>query len=95
MKFCITGKETKMDNNLSKFETGVSNMPKITCAVCGSPNVKGYFNPRKETWIINCPDCGIFMERPDVSEKTELENEVDILNSYEKLRHQVNKSKEN
>jgi hypothetical protein len=35
------------------------------------------------------------MERPDVSEKTELENEVDILNSYEKLRHQVNKSKEN
>lgn len=45
-------------------------------------------------WRITCPDCGVFMERPDVSEKTELENEVDILNSYEKLRYQVDKSKE-
>lgn len=40
------------------------------------------------------PDCGVFMERSDVSEKTELENEVNILNSYEKLRYQVDKSKE-
>lgn len=83
-----------MNNNLSKFETGVSNIPKITCAACGGPNVKGYYDYRKEAWIISCPDCGVFMERPDVSEKTELENEVDILNSYEKLRYQVNKSKE-
>lgn len=82
-----------MNNNLSKFETGVSNMPRITCAVCGSPNVTGRYSSGG-TWIITCPDCGVFMERPDVSEKTELENEVDILNSYEKLRYQVNKTKE-
>lgn len=69
-------------------------MPRITCAACGSPNVKGYRDDRKGTWVISCPDCGVFMERPDVLEKTELENEVDILNSYEKLRYRVNKSKE-
>ena len=69
-------------------------MPKITCAACGNSNVKGHYDYIKRAWIISCPDCGIFMERPDVPEKTELENEVDILNSYEKLRYQVNKSKE-
>lgn len=88
------GIQNTMDN-LSKFETKINNMPNITCAACGSPNVKGHFDPRKRAWIISCPDCGVFMERPDVSEKTDLENEVDILNSYEKLRYQVNKSKEN
>lgn len=81
--------------NLSRFETNVSNILKITCAACGSSNVSGHYDPRKRAWIITCHDCGIFMERPDVSEKTDLENEVDILNSYEKLRYQVNKSKEN
>lgn len=81
-------------DNLSKFETGVSRIPKITCAVCGSSNVKGHYNPRNGSWEISCPDCGVSIERPDISENTELENEVDILNSYEKLRHQVNKSKE-
>lgn len=35
------------------------------------------------------------MRRTDVPEKTDLENAVDILNSYEKLRYRVNKSKEN
>lgn len=84
-----------MSDNLSKFETKVSNILKITCAACGSPNVSGHYDPRKRAWIITCHDCGVFMERPDVSEKTELENEVDILNSYEKLRYQVNKTKEN
>lgn len=81
-----------MDNDLSKFETRVSDMPKITCAVCGSPNVTGHYSGGM--WRITCPDCGVFMERSDVSEKTELENEVNILNSYEKLRYQVDKSKE-
>ena len=81
-----------MNNHLSKFETGVSNMSKITCAVCGSPNVTGHYSAGM--WRITCPDCGVFMERSDVSEKTDLENEVDILNSYEKLRYQVDKSKE-
>jgi len=94
-----------MNRDLSKFEPpkakpdGLTKklfgMPKITCAACGSPNVKGHYDYRKEAWIISCPDCGVFVERPDISEKTELENEVDILNSYEKLRYQVNKSKEN
>ena len=83
-----------MNNNLSRFETQVSNMPKITCAACGSPNVRGHYDHIKKTWSINCPDGGVFMERPDVSEKSELENEAAILNSYEKLRYQVNKSKE-
>ena len=67
-------------------------MPRITCAACGSSNVTGYYSSGK--WIITCPDCGVFMERPDIPSKTELENEVDILNSYEKLRYRVNKSKE-
>lgn len=91
-----------MHRDLSKFEPPKAEpdehikelfgMPKITCAVCGSPNVKGHYSGGM--WKITCPDCGVFMERPDVSEKTELENEVDILNSYEKLRYQVDKSKE-
>lgn len=67
-------------------------MEKITCAVCGSPNVKGHFTG--SSWEISCPDCGVSIERPDIPENTELENEVDILNSYERIRHQVNKSKE-
>lgn len=81
-----------INNNLSKFETGVSRTPKITCAACGSPNVTGHFSGG--AWEISCPDCGVFMRRTDIPEKTDLENEVDILNSYEKLRYQVNKSKE-
>lgn len=72
----------------------VKAMPKITCAACGGGNVRGYYDFRNKTWNISCPDCGTSMERPDVSDMTELENEVDILNSYEILRHQVNKSKE-
>ncbi len=91
-----------MNRDLSKFEPpktepdGLTKklfgLPKITCAVCGSPNVKGHFSG--DSWEISCPDCGVSIERPDIPEDTELENEVDILNSYEKLRHQVNKSKE-
>ena len=88
-----------MNRDLSKFEPpktepdGLTKklfgMPKFTCAVCGSSNVKGHFSDG--AWEISCSDCGVFMRRPDVSEKTDLENEVDILNSYEKLRYQVNK----
>ena len=81
-------------DNLSRFETNVSSILKITCAACGSSNVSGHYDPRKRAWIISCPDCGVSIERPDIPEDTELENEVDILNSYEKLRYQVNKSKE-
>lgn len=91
-----------MNRDLSKFEPTKTEpdgytkklfgMPRITCAACGSINVRGHYSSGK--WIIACPDCGVSMERPDVSEKTELENEVDILNSYEKLRYKVNKSKE-
>lgn len=91
-----------MNRDLSKFEPpktqpdGLTKqlfgMPKITCAVCGSPKVRGHY--RSGTWSIECPDCGVSIERPDVCDDTELENEVDILNSYEKLRYRVNKSKE-
>ena len=84
-----------MKRESAKIETNVSNILKITCAACGSSNVSGHYDPRKRAWIITCHDCGVFMERPDVPEKTDLENEVDILNSYEKLCYQVNKSKEN
>ena len=91
-----------MNRDLSKFEPpkaepdGLTKklfgMPKITCAVCGSQNVKGHFSG--SSWEISCPDCGVSIERPDIPEDTELENEVDILNSYERIRYQVNKSKE-
>ena len=83
-----------MNHDSSKFETKVSNILKITCAACGSSNVSGHYDPRKKAWSITCHDCGVSIERPDIPENTELENEVDILNSYEKLRYQVNKSKE-
>jgi transcription elongation factor Elf1 len=83
-----------MNRDLSKFETNVSRMPKITCAACGSPNVSGYYNDRSNTWSISCPDCGVSIEMPDNYNVSELENEVNILNFYEKLRYQVNKSKE-
>ena len=93
-----------MNHDLSKFEPpkaepdGLTKklfgMPKITCAACGSSNVRGYYDHRSNTWNISCPDCGVSIERPDVCDDTELENEVDILNSYEKLRYKVNKSKE-
>lgn len=72
----------------------VKAMPKITCAACGGGNVRGYYDFRNNTWNISCPDCGVSIERPDIYDDTELENEVDILNSYEKLRYNVNKSKE-
>ena len=81
-----------MSDNLSKFETGVSRMPKITCAACGSPNVRGHFSGG--AWEISCPDCGVSIEMPDNYNVSELENEVNILNFYERMRHQVNKSKE-
>lgn len=85
-----------MDNSLSKLNdiALVKTMPKITCAACNSSNVRGYYDPKTMVWCISCSDCGTSMERPDVSDMTELENEVDILNSYERLRYQVNKSKE-
>ncbi len=86
-------------NDIAKYtaikeNTAVADNPvvNVSCAACGSPNVTGRYC--SGIWRITCPDCGVFMERPDVSEKTELENEVDILNSYEKLRYQVDKSKE-
>ena len=93
-----------MNRDLSKFDPpktepdGLTKklfgLPKITCAVCGSLNVRGYYNDRSNTWNISCPDCGVSIERPDIADASDLENEVDILNSYERIRHQVNKSKE-
>ena len=78
----------------ARLETKASNMPKITCAACGSPNVRGHYNDKSNTWSISCPDCGVSLEMPDNYNVSELENEVDILNFYERIRHQVNKSKE-
>lgn len=82
---------TELRNGILTKRFGLP-MEKITCAACGSPNVTGHFSGG--AWEISCPDCGVFMRRTDIPEKTDLENEVDILNSYEKLRYQVNKSKE-
>ena len=89
-----------MNRELSKFEPPKTEpdghtkelfgMPRITCPACGNPNIRGH---RNGGYIeISCSKCGTSLERP-IDDATPLENVVDLVNDYERIRYQVEKSK--
>ena len=81
--------------NVIDHVTGISDkinvVDGITCPACGNPNIRGH---RNGGYIeISCSKCGTSLERPIADDATPLENVVDLVNEYERIRYQVEKSK--
>ena len=67
--------------------------PIITCPSCGTSDIKGRFDEGLNEWTIECSRCGIEISVP-ANGLTDLEGMCAVVNECEKLKYEVNKTKE-
>ena len=69
----------------------IRSCPIIKCPACGSLEITGNYNERRDSWSIECSSCGTGMEIQSVG--TPLESACELVNRYEKLGYEVKMTK--